>query len=117
MRWMGLKKVAVLKVGLLLFLMGFTATATVKARLDPIHPFITHDDQMLLPNNYYVKSTTTACCNRCLCTKSTPLQCKCRDVGTSCHSACKNCYCTTSVPPRCHCNDMNSFCYDNCLHL
>ncbi|TKY65458.1 Seed trypsin/chymotrypsin inhibitor TI5-72 [Spatholobus suberectus] len=101
------------KVGLLLFLMGFTAT--VDARFDP-SSFITQ----LIPNgdanNYYVKSTTTACCDKCVCYEDEldPPQCHCEDVGTRCHSECEVCRCDFSWPPRCLCMDNTAFCYDKC---
>ncbi|XP_020219357.1 Bowman-Birk type proteinase inhibitor [Cajanus cajan] len=102
---------ALMKVGLLLFLMGFTAT-TVDASFDP-SSFISE----VLPNgdgNYYMKSTTTACCDRCVCTRSIPPKCQCKDVGESCHSACKSCLCTRSIPPICRCMDTTYFCYVKC---
>ncbi|KAG4992711.1 hypothetical protein JHK87_026168 [Glycine soja] len=40
-------------------------------------------------NNYYIKSTTKACCDKCYCSKSIPPKCYCADVGITCHSACK----------------------------
>ncbi|TKY65462.1 Seed trypsin/chymotrypsin inhibitor TI5-72 [Spatholobus suberectus] len=98
------------KVGLLLFLMGFTAT--VDARFDP-SSLVTK----LLPKgdfHHYVKSTTTACCNDCLCTESDPPQCQCVDLGETCHSACKNCVCMLKYPPVCICVDNTAFCYDKC---
>ncbi|TKY65464.1 Bowman-Birk type proteinase inhibitor [Spatholobus suberectus] len=106
-----LKKVTLVKAGLLLFLMGFTAT-TVDARFDP-SSFIT---QLLTEGDFdhYVKSTTTACCDECYCTRSIPPQCHCADVGTSCHSACKSCLCKRSHPPQCSCEDNTTFCYDKC---
>ncbi|TKY65466.1 Seed trypsin/chymotrypsin inhibitor TI5-72 [Spatholobus suberectus] len=105
-----MKLKVLVKVGLLLFLMGFSAT--VDARFDP-SSFITQ----VLPNgdaNYYVKSTTTACCDNCVCTRSMPPKCKCEDVGETCHSACKLCICALSYPPQCRCMDNTNFCYDKC---
>ncbi|KAL2327861.1 hypothetical protein Fmac_021288 [Flemingia macrophylla] len=95
------------KVGLLVFLLGFTAT-TVDARFAEI-----------LPNgdgNYFVKTTTKACCDACPCTKSIPPQCRCEDIGETCHSACKTCICTRSIPPQCRCTDITDFCYDPCVY-
>nr|BAF50740.1 trypsin inhibitor [Apios americana] len=107
---MEMKKKVVMKVALLLFFLGFTAT--VDARFDP-SSFISQ----LLPNgdaSYYVKTTTKACCDLCLCTKSIPPQCRCADIGETCHSACKACLCTRSFPPQCRCADGNDFCYEPC---
>ncbi|XP_028773417.1 Bowman-Birk type proteinase inhibitor-like isoform X2 [Neltuma alba] len=64
--------------------------------------------------NYYMKSTTTACCDMCICTRSIPPQCHCTDIGESCHSACKSCLCTRSHPPQCRCVDTTNFCYHPC---
>ncbi|KAL2330317.1 hypothetical protein Fmac_017898 [Flemingia macrophylla] len=102
---------ALLKVGLLVFLMGLSAR-TVCGRFDP-SSFISE----VLPNgdeNYYVKSTTSACCDSCMCTRSIPPKCTCEDVGETCHSACKGCLCTRSFPPKCRCVDNTNFCYDKC---
>ncbi|KAI9087869.1 hypothetical protein K1719_030199 [Acacia pycnantha] len=103
-----------MKVGvvLVLFLVAFTS-ATVEARFDP-NNFLA---QMFKDNgepNYLIKSTTTACCDFCICTKSLPPKCHCRDIGETCHSACKACVCTRSYPPQCRCADTNNFCYDKC---
>ncbi|KAJ1408614.1 Proteinase inhibitor I12, Bowman-Birk [Sesbania bispinosa] len=101
-----------MKVTMLLFLLGFTATVDA-ARFESTS-FI---NKMLLPNrddSYFVKSTTTACCDNCYCTRSIPPQCHCADVGETCHSACKACLCTRSFPPQCRCADTTSFCYDPC---
>nr|P81705.1 RecName: Full=Bowman-Birk type proteinase inhibitor; Short=EBI [Erythrina variegata]AAB31583.1 EBI=Bowman-Birk family proteinase inhibitor [Erythrina variegata, seeds, Peptide, 61 aa] [Erythrina variegata] len=57
---------------------------------------------------------TSACCDKCFCTKSNPPICQCRDVGETCHSACKFCICALSYPAQCHCLDQNTFCYDKC---
>lgn len=109
---MELKKVALVKVALLLFLLGFSATTADATRFDP-RSFITQ----VLPNNYYVKikSTATACCDLCLCTKSNPPQCQCVDGSeTGCHSCCKNCICNKKFPRTCFCGDITNFCYDKC---
>ncbi|WJX77587.1 hypothetical protein P8452_60880 [Trifolium repens] len=98
---MELNKKAMMKLALLVFLLGFSA-ATVDARLDQTS-FITQ-----------IKSTTTACCDGCGCTKSIPPQCHCSDIGETCHSACKSCFCTKSIPPQCHCADTTDFCYPKC---
>nr|QIJ55471.1 Bowman-Birk type wound-induced trypsin inhibitor-like protein [Cajanus platycarpus] len=96
---------AMVKVGLLLFLLGFTATATtVEARFDP-SSFMSQ-----------ILSTTKACCDECSCTKSIPPQCRCEDVGETCHSACKTCICTRSIPPQCRCADITDFCYQPCTN-
>ncbi|XP_028756514.1 Bowman-Birk type proteinase inhibitor-like isoform X1 [Neltuma alba] len=108
---MGLNKKMMMKVGLVLFLMAFTAT--VEARFDA-NTFLA---QMFKENgepNYYMKSTTTACCDKCICTRSIPPQCHCNDIGESCHSACKTCLCTRSYPPQCRCVDTTNFCYPPC---
>lgn len=108
MRKMELK--VLVKVGLVLFFIGFTAT-TVDGRF-VTSSFIT---QLLTEGDFDVKSTTTACCDKCDCDMSTlPPRCQCQDVGTSCHSACKSCMCTRSIPPQCRCGDVVLFCYDQC---
>ncbi|XP_061371572.1 Bowman-Birk type proteinase inhibitor-like [Gastrolobium bilobum] len=107
---MELKNKVLVKVALFVFLLG--VTATVDARFDPAS-FINE----VLPNgdgSYYVKSTTKACCNKCICTKSFPPICHCADVGETCHSACKGCICNWSIPPQCSCVDRTDFCYDPC---
>ncbi|KAK2434050.1 hypothetical protein P8452_31270 [Trifolium repens] len=107
---MELNKNAMMKLALFLFLLGFTAT--IEARFDRAS-FITQ----VLSNGdttYDLKSTTTACCNNCICSKSIPPQCQCTDIGKTCHSACKLCRCTRSFPPQCRCLDVNDFCYEKC---
>ncbi|CAK8542361.1 unnamed protein product [Lathyrus sativus] len=106
-----MNKKAMMKLALMLFLLGFTATV-VDARFDSTS-FIT---QVLFNGDagYTIKSTTTACCDFCLCTRSFPPQCRCTDIGETCHSACKRCYCTKSIPPQCHCADITNFCYEKC---
>ncbi|XP_028794469.1 Bowman-Birk type proteinase inhibitor-like [Neltuma alba] len=110
---MGLgKKAMMMKVGVVLFLMAFT-TAPVEARFDA-NTFLA---EMFKDNgepNYLIKSTTTACCNNCRCTKSNPPQCQCNDIGETCHSACKSCVCALSYPPQCRCLDITTFCYPPC---
>ncbi|KAH1044881.1 hypothetical protein AAZX31_09G238900 [Glycine max] len=64
-------------------------------------------------NNYYIKSTTKACCDKCYCSKSIPPKCYCADVGITCHSACKVCLC---IHPQCRCVDTTDFCYEPCNH-
>ncbi|CAJ1818898.1 unnamed protein product [Sphenostylis stenocarpa] len=102
---------AFVKVGLVVFLMGLAATTD--ARYDS-SSFITQ----VLTNggaNYRVKSTSTACCDNCVCTKSDPPQCECHDVrDLDCHSGCENCVCMWKYPPVCVCNDVTDFCYDKC---
>nr|AFK40025.1 unknown [Lotus japonicus] len=104
-----------MNVTMLLFLLAFTAAAVVvDARFDSdsfisqVLPKVTDD------TNYYVKSTTTACCDSCVCTKSNPPKCRCTDFGETCHSCCKNCICALSYPPVCRCLDITDFCYDKC---
>ncbi|KAJ1408604.1 Proteinase inhibitor I12, Bowman-Birk [Sesbania bispinosa] len=110
---MELNKKGMVKVALLLFLLGFTAT--VDARFDPSSVIA-----QVLPKggagdgSYYVKSTTTACCDNCVCTKSNPPQCQCVDVKETCHSACKQCICYLKWPPACICTDITNFCYEPC---
>ncbi|KAK7374247.1 hypothetical protein VNO80_07675 [Phaseolus coccineus] len=108
---MELKTKVVLKVVSLLFLLGFAST-TVDARFDP-SSLIT---QLLSKNdaNYFVNSTEKPCCDNCLCTRSIPPQCRCQDIGETCHSACKSCFCTRSIPPQCRCSDITNFCYEPC---
>nr|CAA56253.1 serine proteinase inhibitor [Medicago sativa] len=106
------KKAMMMKLALLVFLLGFTSTV-VDARFDQAS-FIS---QLLFNGeaaNYDVKSTTTACCNFCPCTRSIPPQCRCTDIGETCHSACKSCLCTRSIPPQCRCTDITNFCYPKC---
>ncbi|XP_054787814.1 Bowman-Birk type proteinase inhibitor-like [Prosopis cineraria] len=108
---MGLSEKTMMKAGLVLFLIAFTAT--VEARFDP-DTFLA---QLMKENgepNYMIKSTTTACCDNCACTKSIPPQCQCYDWGETCHSACKSCICLAIYPPRCRCFDTTTFCYDKC---
>ncbi|XP_058741927.1 Bowman-Birk type wound-induced trypsin inhibitor-like [Vicia villosa] len=106
-----MNKKAMMKLAFMLFLLGFTATVA-DARFDSTS-FIT---QLLFNDGagYSIKSTTTACCNSCPCTRSIPPQCRCTDVGETCHSACKSCLCTRSLPPKCRCTDTTNFCYKNC---
>ncbi|BAT83642.1 hypothetical protein VIGAN_04082600 [Vigna angularis var. angularis] len=108
---MDLKTKGLLKVAFFILLLGFAGT-TVDARFDPsslITQFLSKEDV-----NLYVKSTEKACCDTCLCTKSIPPQCRCNDVGETCHSACKSCVCTKSIPPQCRCEDITDFCYKPC---
>lgn len=101
-----MNKNGLVKVALLLFLLSF-ATTIVNAQFD----------QSSLINgdaSYYVKSTTTACCDTCYCTKSKPLQCRCVDIRETCHSACKSCICQESLPLKCRCRDINDFCHEPC---
>ncbi|GAU32766.1 hypothetical protein TSUD_323340 [Trifolium subterraneum] len=102
---MELNRKAVMKLALFLFLLGFSTT--VDAHFDQ-----TSSITQVLSND--VKSTTTACCDACPCTKSIPPQCRCNDIGETCHSACKTCLCTKSIPPQCHCSDITDFCYPKC---
>ncbi|KAK7394781.1 hypothetical protein VNO78_15320 [Psophocarpus tetragonolobus] len=109
---MELNKVMLAKVGLLVFFIW--STASVDARSNP-GSFIT---QLLLNGdanaNYNLKSTTSVCCDECICTESDPPKCQCHDLGETCHSACKFCICATSSPPVCRCLDQNTFCYHKC---
>lgn len=107
-----MNKKAMMKLALMLFLLGFTATV-VDARFDSTF-FITQ----LLSNGdagYSIKSTTTACCDNCPCRRTIPLQCRCNDMKKKCHSACTTCLCTGYFPRRyCHCTDITDFCYKEC---
>ncbi|WVZ07796.1 hypothetical protein V8G54_021142 [Vigna mungo] len=108
---MDLKTKGLLKVAFFILLLGFAGT-TVDARFDPtslITQLLSKDDV-----NLYAKSTEKACCDSCPCTKSIPPQCRCNDVGKTCHSACKSCFCTRSIPPQCRCQDITDFCYKPC---
>ncbi|XP_027351367.1 Bowman-Birk type proteinase inhibitor-like [Abrus precatorius] len=108
------KKVMVVNVALMLFLMGLLSASVDAHGFDPssfIPEIFPNDDA-----NYYVKSTTKACCDKCFCTKSIPPLCRCADVGKTCHLACKHCFCTRSEPPKCHCADITNFCYEPCHH-
>ncbi|KAG5092614.1 hypothetical protein JHK82_051392 [Glycine max] len=65
-----------LKVGLLLFLLGFTATSVDATRFNP-SSFITKGD-----SHHYVKVTYTWCdpeCEVCRCDFEWPPNCKCMD--------------------------------------
>ncbi|KAI9087982.1 hypothetical protein K1719_030312 [Acacia pycnantha] len=91
------------KMGVVLFLMALSATVEA--------------DETVNDNGggkYHIKSTTTACCNICPCTRSIPPQCHCQDIAETCHSACKACACTRSIPPQCRCFDTTNFCYPSC---
>ncbi|XP_054786071.1 Bowman-Birk type wound-induced trypsin inhibitor-like [Prosopis cineraria] len=107
----GLNKKAMMMVGLVLFLMA--CTTRVEARFDA-DIFLAQVMNERGEPNYFLKSTTTACCNNCVCTTSIPPQCHCKDVGETCHSTCKACLCTSSYPPKCWCVDTTNFCYDKC---
>ncbi|CAL5192669.1 unnamed protein product [Lathyrus oleraceus] len=100
-----MNKKAMMKLALMLFLLGFTATV-VDARFGSTS-FITQ----LLSNG---DASNKACCDSCLCTRSIPPQCQCNDIGETCHSACKACLCTRSLPPKCSCTDITDFCYKKC---
>ncbi|XP_054785539.1 Bowman-Birk type proteinase inhibitor-like [Prosopis cineraria] len=107
---MGLSNKVTMKVALVLFLMVFAAN--VEARFDPntLLAEVMNDGGPA----YLAESTTSACCDRCACTRSIPPKCRCEDVKNTCHSACKLCLCTRSYPPKCHCADTTNFCYDKC---
>ncbi|XP_054788050.1 Bowman-Birk type proteinase inhibitor-like [Prosopis cineraria] len=101
------------KIGLVLFLVAAAITAAAEARFD-VNTVVA---QALMggERNYMVKSTTTACCDNCACTKSIPPKCKCNDIlPENCHSACKNCICNFKYPRTCVCTDITNFCYDSC---
>nr|CAH04446.1 putative trypsin inhibitor [Lens orientalis] len=100
-----MNKKTMMKLALMLFLLGFTATV-VDARFDSTF-FITQ----LFSNG---DASNKACCNSCPCTRSIPPKCSCSDIGETCHSACKSCLCTRSIPPQCRCTDVTNFCYKNC---
>ena len=102
-------------VSLVLFLMAFTSATVEAGRIDPNAVL----DEMFKENgvpNYFIKSTSNACCNECQCAqdKKWPPLCQCLDIGETCHSACKACLCTLSYPPQCRCFDTNTFCYNKC---
>nr|XP_004492724.1 Bowman-Birk type proteinase inhibitor-like [Cicer arietinum] len=109
---MELKKKSLMSLGLFVLLLGFIAT--IEGRFDtkrrPLMNLHYNGDGV----GYKVKSTTTACCDSCVCTKSIPPQCRCNDMGETCHSACKQCICALSYPPICRCMDNTGFCYDSC---
>ncbi|KAK9159829.1 hypothetical protein Syun_006170 [Stephania yunnanensis] len=58
----------------------------------------------------------TACCDMGICTLSCPPQCRCTDIGESCHAACKECECTKSIPPQCRCMDITPYSYGPCTY-
>ena len=62
------------------------------------------------------KPNVEACCDKCICTKSNPPQCTCRDVfmGTERCGNCENCVCTLSIPPQCRCIDVKDYCLPKC---
>ena len=110
---MEMNKKVVLKVAVLLFLLGLTATVDARSNPGTFAKLITKGDA----SNYFVKSTTTACCDDCVCTKSNPPICRCADRGDTCHSACNFCICVHEFWPLrlvCNCADENSFCYPPC---
>ncbi|XP_054788086.1 Bowman-Birk type proteinase inhibitor-like [Prosopis cineraria] len=107
---MSLNQKMIVKVAVVLFLMAFTATT--EARLNP--STLLASALMNGEQNFITKSTTTACCDNCVCTKSEPPQCQCRDIGETCHSACNFCLCALSYPPQCRCLDTTNFCYPSC---
>ncbi|KAI5428698.1 hypothetical protein KIW84_033626 [Lathyrus oleraceus] len=102
-----MNKKAMMKLALMVFLLGFTATV-VDARFDSTS-FITQ----LLSNGdagYSIKSTTTACCDNCPCRSTIPLQCRCNDMKKKCHSACTTCLCTGIFQE----GTITDFCYEEC---
>ncbi|KAH1235086.1 Seed trypsin/chymotrypsin inhibitor TI5-72 [Glycine max] len=106
---MEMKKLVLVKVALLFLFICFTAS-NVDARSRSINP----GSFIIAGDNYNLKSTTSACCDACACTKSIPPICHCHDFGETCHSACNLCICTASYPPQCRCLDQTTFCYDKC---
>lgn len=108
-REMEMKKLVLVKVALLFLFICFTAS-NVDARSRSINP----GSFIIAGDNYNLKSTTSACCDACACTKSIPPICHCHDFGETCHSACNLCICTASYPPQCRCLDQTTFCYDKC---
>lgn len=97
-----------MRLVLLLFLFLLSFTATVDVHLDP--PFF---KTQVLPN---VKSKTTECCDKCICTKSNPPQCHCDDKLKleTCFTTCKKCVCSFSFTPVCGCYDTKDSCYEPC---
>ncbi|KAJ1408615.1 Proteinase inhibitor I12, Bowman-Birk [Sesbania bispinosa] len=97
------------KVALMLLVLCFT-TIIIDA-----HDRSEFINQVLANNNGDgVKLKSKACCDACYCTKSIPPQCRCADVGETCHAACKSCACKESLPLQCRCVDVNEFCYGAC---
>ncbi|KAF3437162.1 hypothetical protein FNV43_RR19915 [Rhamnella rubrinervis] len=64
----------------------------------------------------YKRPDAKTCCNKCICTKSNPPQCTCRDVfiGTELCEGCDLCICTRSMPPQCRCPDVKDYCLPKC---
>ncbi|KAF3437169.1 hypothetical protein FNV43_RR19922 [Rhamnella rubrinervis] len=64
----------------------------------------------------YKRPDTKPCCNKCICTKSNPPQCTCRDVfiGLERCEGCDFCICTKSMPPQCRCPDVRDYCLPKC---
>ncbi|KAF3437172.1 hypothetical protein FNV43_RR19925 [Rhamnella rubrinervis] len=59
---------------------------------------------------------TTPCCDKCICTKSNPPICTCRDVfhGTERCEGCNACICTRNYIPQCRCADSRDYCLPKC---
>ena len=107
------KKATMIRLALLVFLLGFTAT--VNARFDPtsfIAQVVSNGDA----TNYNVKFTAITCCNKCICTKTIPSVCRCVDVVETCRSGCYRCICPGSSPPQCYCDDIihSRICHKKC---
>ncbi|KAL1340101.1 hypothetical protein HN51_028420 [Arachis hypogaea] len=93
----------VVKVALLLFLVGLSATVEA-VRLDPSLII----SQVI--NNIGEPSAVSAasdCCSACICDRRAPpyFECTCGDTFDHCPAACNKCVCTRSIPPQCRCTD------------
>ncbi|XP_028756494.1 Bowman-Birk type proteinase inhibitor-like [Neltuma alba] len=108
------KTVMVKKVTVLAFLIiTFTSNFAHPYRLNDATSFLT-SPMMMSSLSRSKSSSSSGCCDSCICTRSIPPQCQCLDVGEDCHSACDKCLCTRSFPPQCRCSDITGFCYESC---
>ncbi|KAF1878854.1 hypothetical protein Lal_00047526 [Lupinus albus] len=90
------KKVIVMKVAMLVFLMG-SFSAIVEPSSNITQPVM--NDNTVNATKHYMSNSLASkpCCDSCLCTRSIPPQCRCTDIGETCHSACKSCICTRLI--------------------
>ncbi|XP_019427118.1 PREDICTED: seed trypsin/chymotrypsin inhibitor TI5-72-like [Lupinus angustifolius] len=90
------KKVIVMKVAMLVFLMG-SFTAIVEARFNPssiITQLLMNDNTVTATMQYFSNSLSSKpCCDSCIC---------------------NSCICTRSFPPQFRCSDITNFCYKPC---
>ncbi|KAH7528579.1 Bowman-Birk type proteinase inhibitor D-II [Ziziphus jujuba] len=106
-----LKKIAVLQAALLV-LTGLAVSAKAD-RLD-FFKLLTSNNQKSVDG--YKRPDIPACCDKCICTKSIPPQCRCTDVfiGDKRCKNCQGCICNLSNPPQCQCLDIKDYCDPPC---